>query len=44
MKDVSVKNIAIQPGTGFTTKPGVDAEQRTPGLSESKAANLERDP
>ncbi len=33
------ENSAIQPGTGFTTQPGVDAQQRTPGSSCSLAPN-----
>ena len=39
MKDFSGENCAIEPGTGFITKPGVAALRRTPGKEIEMAPN-----
>ena len=39
VKDFLEQNRAIQPGTGFTTKPGVAALRRTPGTEIQIAPN-----
>jgi len=36
---VAWKQNAIEPGTGFTTKPGVAATRRTPGCDDSDISN-----
>ena len=39
MKDILARHRVIQPGTGFTTKPGVAALRRTPGKEVESVPN-----